>query len=294
MSKKLPTGITKAILEAVPLPNHGGRYTPIAHKTIMDQVDLSLATKNLNVLKHEYSSTIHGNVAVGKVLIDSQDDELEMAFFWGNSYDKSSRFTCSVGAYIKRSDSFMILNNIAKYARKHTGNADQLAIAMINDQINNIENYSSQLIQVKEQLKNSAVSNHQMAEIAGVLFIEKNVLNKEQLSHLKSLLDKRTTVTDNFNNLWNFYCLASMCIRSGHPKTWFEDQMGMLDYIANYTNHVTLNTNTTKEKSEETFVDENQISIFDVIETESTPKEEKLESLPWTTDDNSPFELPEL
>jgi len=294
MSKKLPTGITRTILENVPLPNHGGRYTPIAHKTIMDEVDTAMSKNKLQVTMNEYSSTIHGNVAVGKVLIDTQDEDLQMAFFWGNSYDKSSRFTCSVGAYIKKSDSFILLSNLAQYARKHTGNADQLAITMINDQISNVNNYKSAITAVKEKLENTTVGKEEMAQISGVLFIEKNVLNKEQLSLLKSLLDKRTTVVGNFNSLWNYYCLVSSCIRSGHPKTWFDNQMNLTDYLTNYVNVSTNKITADVVEVKEDLVDVNQITIFDVIETNSNTEEQKVETLGWDPEDNSPLELPEL
>lgn len=294
MSKKLPSGITRNILEAVPLPNHGGRYTPIAHKTIMDEVDKAMTNNNLTAVKHEYSSTIHGNVAVGKVLIDTNDDELQLAFFWGNSYDKSSRFTCSVGAYIKRADSFLLLSNIAKYARKHTGNADQLAINMISDQFNNSSNYADELNAVKDLFKNTKITSRQMAEIAGVLFIEKGVLNKEQMSSLRSLLDKKINITDSYNSMWNFYCLTSSCIRSGHPKSWFDCQMNLTSYLKEVAEQGAAEINAPTDEKEKDFVDINQITIFDVIETNSNSKEETLEELPWSTDNDSPLELPEL
>jgi len=74
MSKRIPTGITREYLESVALPNHGGRYTPISHKSIIDKVHEELAARGFNVEQELYRASIGGNVANGMYILDQGSD----------------------------------------------------------------------------------------------------------------------------------------------------------------------------------------------------------------------------
>ena len=97
-----PTSCTAEDLSAVQYPNHGKTYTVIRHKFLIDAARSILKTHGFNIKNEEYKSTANGNIAQGIYQIEStQDSELGMMFAWSNSYDKSTRFQCGIGAFVK-------------------------------------------------------------------------------------------------------------------------------------------------------------------------------------------------
>jgi hypothetical protein len=227
MSKKIPTGITKEFLETVPLPSHGGRYTPISHKSIIDTTMSELAANNLTVKAELYRSTLNGNIANGIVLIDHGSDlDMKMVLAWGNSYDKSTRFTCGIGAYVISTKTFIFAGDLSNFARKHTGTADQEAIDKIKEQIANADSYYNTLVETKAELINLTLSDRQIAETIGRLFVEKQVLNKEQVGGIYDMIKTKQVLFENipFNNAWNIYNIIAKYLRESHPKVWFHTQ----------------------------------------------------------------------
>jgi hypothetical protein len=216
-----------------------------------------------------------------------------MMFVWGNSYDKSTRFKCGIGAYVVKSNTYIFAGNMSNFARKHTGNADQLAVEMIETQLNQANIFYNYLCSSKNSMIQKELTLKQMSEIIGVLFIEEEVLNKEQVSQIKDMLCGKVKLFDEYseNNLWNFYNIIGTALRTSHPKTWFEDQSRVHAYIMNNIVHgVTPPIVVPNTQTEE--VPENQMNIFDVIEaTEQPVNSDEILSI---FDDNSPLELPEL
>lgn len=227
MSKRIPTGITREYLESVALPNHGGRYTPISHKSIIDKVHEELTARGFNVETELYRASIGGNVANGIYILDQgTDPDMKMMFVWGNSYDKSMRFKCGVGVYIPKTGNYIFAGNISSYARKHTGKADEEAIQMIQTQLNQANAHYADLLASRDILINQTASIRTYSELVGRMFIEKACLNKEQASSVRDRLLQEVSLLDNleWDNAWNFYNSVATALRMSHPKNWFEDQ----------------------------------------------------------------------
>jgi len=294
MSRTLPKGITRSFLEQVPIPNHGGRYTPISHKSIIDKSLATIVSKGFNVQEELYASSYSGNVAMGKILLDyGTDPDLKMMFVWGNSYDKSTRFKCGIGAYVAKTNTYVFAGHLSNFARKHTGNADQLAVEMIETQLNQANIFYNYLCSSKNLMIQKELTLKQMSEVIGVLFIEEEVLNKEQVSQIKDMLCGKVKLFDEYseNNLWNFYNIIGIALRTSHPKTWFEDQSRVHAYIMNTIVHTAAPLNISPQIEQEQ-VPENQMNIFDIIEAPEQPvNSDEILSI---FDDNSPLELPEL
>lgn len=294
MSRRLPSGITRSFLEQVAIPNHGGRYTPISHKSIIDKSLEIIVDKGFNIKEELYASTSIGNVAMGKILLDyGTDPDLRMMFVWGNSYDKSTRFKCGVGAYIPRTNSYIFAGHLSNFARKHTGNADQLAVEMIETQLNQAKMFYNYLCNCKDLMVQKELTLKQMSEIVGVLFIEKEVLSKEQASQVKDMLCNKVQLFEEYsaNNLWNFYNVLGVALKTSHPKTWFEDQSKVYAYITNNVINKPMEAMDVQETTTEQ-VAENQLNLFDAVaEAEVPVNSDEILSI---FDDSSPLELPEL
>lgn len=234
MSKKLPTGITKDFLTNVPIPNHGGRYTVISHKSIIDNSNAEIAAHGFTIDTELYRASINGNVANGMTrLTYATDADLKMTFVWGNSYDKSTRFKCGIGAYIESTGNYMFAGDLSNYSRKHTGNADQESLLKMRYQLAQAKFFYNMLVEAKQKMESVTLTDRKMAEILGILYAEKEYFSIEQVSSIKSYMDKSIIPGFDHDNLWNFYNVLCMALRNSHPKNWFESQTGVHQFIMN-------------------------------------------------------------
>jgi len=293
MSKKLPSGITRTFLEQVPLPNHGGRYAPIAHKSIIDNSLTEIVSRNLNVETELYSSTHNGNVANGKIILSNgADSELQMMFIWGNSYDKSTRFKCGIGAYIKHTGAYLFAGDLSSFSRKHTGTANQEAMEMIQTQLSQANAYYNVLCKSKDEMKTRSLTMRQMSEILGVLFVEKEYLNKEQMTVIADRIRNEVKMFENlpFNNMWNFYNIIAYAMKDGHPKFWFENQSGVHKFfITELMNSPITNVAAINPVIESNL---NQLNLLDQIE--EAESNQKTDTISLNVFDDVSLDLPEL
>jgi hypothetical protein len=280
MSKRIPTGITREYLESVALPNHGGRYTPISHKSIIDKVHEELVNRGFNVESELYRASIGGSVANGIYILDQgTDPDMKMMFIWGNSYDKSMRFKCGVGVYIPKTGNYIFAGDLSSYARKHTGKADEEAISMIQTQLNMANAHYADLLASRDILINQTASLYTYSQLVGEMFIDKQCLNKEQVSSVRDSLISKVVMFDNIDhtNAWNFYNCVATALRMSHPKNWFEDQSECHKVINKYFALTTLTQMDFPTEFVQNPVQEptNQLSLLDVID-EVERKEEEL------------------
>jgi len=286
MSKRIPTGITREYLESIALPNHGGRYTPISHKSIIDKVHEELVTRGFNIESELYRASIGGNVANGMYILDQgTDPDMKMMFIWGNSYDKSMRFKCGIGVYIPKTGNYIFAGDVSSYARKHTGKADEEAIQMIQTQLNMANAHYADLVASRDILIGQTASLRTYSELVGRMFIEKQCLNKEQASAVRDRLIAKVVLFDNIehSNAWNFYNSVATALRMSHPKNWFEDQVECHKLINNYFALTTLTQMSVpmdtpmeygivQEPVQEEVQPTNQLDIFEVIAEMTNPK----------------------
>lgn len=217
---------TKEFLASIPLPQHGGKYTVIPHKFIIDNTLLELSKHGLNVEQELYRCSIDGNIASGIYYIqNNQDPELGMIFTWSNSYDKTMRFKCAVGAYVQTSKSLIIKKDMGSWGRKHTGTADTEALNTIISQIQNAGASYTRIIEDKEKMKNITVTVKDTAELIGRLYLEKELLTGEQMGIIKSQMKSTDfEYSSPKDSLWVFYNHISYALQKAHPKTWLDQQ----------------------------------------------------------------------
>ena len=125
-----PKETTRWHLENAALPNHGKTYTVVSHKSVIDNTLQLLASSGFTIEKEIYRANMNANVAQGIYHIypsqttDEEiinEKELGMMFAWTNSYDKSTRFQCAVGAYVAVCYNGMVAGDMMNFKRKHTG-----------------------------------------------------------------------------------------------------------------------------------------------------------------------------
>ena len=228
-----PTTTTRDFLVAAPLPNHGKTYTVIPHKDVIDVTKTLLDKSGFTITKELYRANMNAKVAQGVYhLASDQDPEMGMMFAWTNSYDKSTRFQCAVGAFVNVCSNGMLCGDMANYARKHTGKADHDIHTQISSQIKSANKYYTKLIDDKNNMRKIFLPKKQQAELVGRLFLDEEIIDASQVSIIKAEMKEPSYhYSSDLNNAWTFYNHVTHAFKKSHPRTWMSDQVKFHEFM---------------------------------------------------------------
>lgn len=241
MGYNKPKETTRNYLENAPLPNHGKSYTVISHKQVIDNTIQLLTDSGFVIQKEIYRANMNANVAQGIYHIlpintvdptIMEEKELGMMFAWTNSYDKSTRFQCAIGAYVMVCHNGMVAGDMMNFKRKHTGSADHDIRMQISNQIKNGEKYYKRILTDRDAMRNTALSLQEQAEIAGRLYINEDILDAAQMSCVKAELEKPSyDYQCDEENAWTFYNHVTHALKKAHPRDWLSDSQNFHDFM---------------------------------------------------------------
>jgi|TARA_R110002020_G_scaffold24074_2_gene79540 hypothetical protein len=272
MGYKKPKETTANILSQAQFPNHGETYTVIRHKFLIDASKSILATHGFNITNEVYRATGDCNIAQGVYHIQStKDSELGMMFAWTNSYNKQVRFQCGIGAYVFVCNNGMVSGDMSTYARKHTGNADSEAFNHIMSQIKKADLHFDKLIADKDELKKVSLSIKEQSELAGRLFMDKELVDATQMSCIKNEIKKPSyTYEADRDNAWTFYNHVTHALKKTHPRSWMSDQQKFHEFMtAELLSQSRLHNSDQNIIADVDEVDPRQLSIIDELENKS-------------------------
>jgi hypothetical protein len=263
-------GSTESYLrDSAHIPQHGGRYKVITNASVLDTVRAELAAAGLIVDRELFSS--NGKVTVGNHYMSyGTDPNIGIVFTWVNSYDKSTKFHCSVGLHFKDTDGVMITSDMAFFMRKHTGTADVEMVDNVKKQIGHTDSFYNELLRRKTALESVLIINkNQCGEIMGKAFIN-DYLKADQLTASKHYYDNIFMKSDDMS-LWEVYVGLAYSIQHSHPKFYTRSHIGCFDIVYNEMVHTVISTSVTPQPSFPVNIietDPNQMNIFDVIAEE--------------------------
>lgn len=250
------------------IPQHGGRYKVITNASVLDTVRAELAAAGLLVDRELFSS--NGKVTVGNHYMSyGTDPNIGIVFTWVNSYDKSTKFHCSVGLHFKDNDGVMMTSDMAFFMRKHTGTADVEMVDNVKKQIGHTDSFYNELLRRKTSMEAVLVNKNQCGEIMGKTFIN-DYLKADQLTTSKHYYDKWFKDSEEIS-LWNVYAGLAYSIQNSHPKFYTRSHIGCFDTVYDELKHTILSNVVTPQPVIPVDIietDPNQISIFDVISEE--------------------------
>ena len=234
MGKRIPN-TTKEYIVGADLPEATDTYTVISHGFVINHALNALAAKGFEVKQELYRCNTGAKIAQGTYRLNyGADPEMGMMFAWSNSYDKSKRFRCAIGAYVYSSGSYLISGSMGSWGRIHKGTADLDTLRTIDEQVHTADQYYNQLVKDKERMKLISVPVQQRAELIGRLYLEHEVINTEQLSIIKAEFKNPSydygTPKD---NLWSMYNHIILALQKAHPSTWMDQQRIVHWFITN-------------------------------------------------------------
>ena len=264
--------ISEAEIKQVSLPTgFSKQYVTVPHGYIIDTVKNLLSQKNYEINKTEYRCTNGGEVVQGVYYINHGDDpELGLMFAWSNSYDRSQRFKCAVGAHVFVCGNGMLVGDMANYGKVHKGDKSQV-LKNVSDhielQINSASNFYDMIKKDKEAMKNKCLTESEIAELMGVLFFKEDLITSGQLITVKKqYLEPAHDYNAPLNSLWAIYNHITYAFKSSHPKKW-------MDTLANFHSFISkryIEDNTVTVNPNQVTLDQ-LINHSDVIDKEVTP-----------------------
>jgi|TARA_R100000084_G_scaffold109439_1_gene76830 hypothetical protein len=227
--------VEKSYVINAELPNHGSTYTVISHKYVIDTTKQMLANSGFLVTNEYYRANGKGQVAQGiyhiKKIGTEQDSELGMMFAWTNSYDKSIRFQCSIGAYVMACSNGMICGEL-NYARKHTGTADQEIRAQISSQIKNAQKVFDRIKDDRDNLKQTKLDFKSQAELLGRMYFNEDLISPRQMTTVKDEMENPSfDYQCDQENAWAFYNHVTHSYKNVHPRSWLSDTKNFHDFM---------------------------------------------------------------
>lgn len=251
MGHQKPRETTKSWLESAPLPSHGASYTVVSHKEVINGVTSALSKGGFTIIRELYRANLNAKVAQGIYHLAhgsvKNDSEIGMMFAWTNSYDKSTRFQCGIGAQVFVCNNGLIHGDLATYGRKHTGTANAEIAQHIVSQVGLANHKFKQLVKDKDDMKKHNLDLTKQWELLGRLFGEEKLLDSQQISIVKSEIEKPS-----FNygvdpdTAWMFYNNVTHALKKTHPRNWMDHQSKFHNFMMGeiYSAYTKQNTDT--------------------------------------------------
>ena len=234
---------TQVYLENQPLPNHGKSYTVVSHREVIENTKQLLENSGFTIRKEIYRANTNAQVAQGiyhihptRSLIDkvNNESELGMMFAWTNSYDKSIRFQCAMGAYVMVCSNGMMCGDMMNFKRKHTGTAGHDIVMQLSNQIKTGEKHYTRILDDRDELRNITLTKRQQSELLGRLFADDDIITSSQMSIIKKEMKKPSyDYNCNDDNAWTFYNHVTHSLKVSTPRDWMQDSQNFHDFMMN-------------------------------------------------------------
>jgi hypothetical protein len=232
MPSKVPF-YTEQDLRKAPLPNHGGRYAVVSHGDVIDNALNQISKAGFTIKNTQYRMSNDGNVAQGVYHLDyANDPDMGMMFAWSNSYNKTMRFKCAVGAYVFICSNGVVRGDMGSYSRKHSGTALQDVVDQINHQISHAKEHYDVLLHDKQLLKNVILTPRDKGRILGELFANDEILTLTQVGIVKREIDKPThNYNSSADSAWTMYNHITLALKESHPSSFMKDHQRVHGYF---------------------------------------------------------------
>jgi len=232
MPSKIPF-YSEQDLRKASLPNHGGSYAVVAHGDVIDNALNQISKAGFTVKNTQYKMSNDGNIAQGVYHLDyANDPDMGMMFAWSNSYNKTMRFKCAVGAYVFICSNGVVSGDMGSYSRKHSGTALQDVVNEITHQINHAKEHYDLLLHDKEMLKNINLSPKDKGTILGQLFADDEILTLTQVGIVKREIDKPShNYNADIDSAWTMYNHITLALKESHPSTFMKDHQRVHGYF---------------------------------------------------------------
>jgi hypothetical protein len=212
---------------SAPVPQATKSYKPVSNIELISEIREAIDRNGLAVKSEGYEMNGHNSQLFGVMTINAPDSEMDMNIGFRNSYDKSLPVGLCAGATVIVCSNLMFKGEI-KRVRKHTTNVMRDLRPLIAEVVEYCGNQFADLKRDSERMNAAELSHRQMAEIAGRLFIEDEILNATQIGIVKKEIQFSQTFTE--STLWTLYNHLTEAFKIEHPSTRMNKHIRAHDY----------------------------------------------------------------
>lgn len=221
--------IEEKIFKAV-VPSQTKSYTPVSHQNIVDAVQEEADKRGFEIKDKQYWTNRDDQQVTGKFnIIVPGDNEMGMMVAFRNSYDRTMSLGFAAGGNVWICTNGMVSGDIT-LVRRHTGSIVSEITEKINISMDQLENQFSTLVIAKEKMKQIEVSKTAMAELAGKMFIQEELINSTQLNIVK----QEILTSENFGeeNLWSMYNHVTESYKKSSAYSFIENHRELHQHFA--------------------------------------------------------------
>ena len=224
------TLLEKEIME-VPVPSPTRTYSPVSHESIIKTTLDSLNDHNLVVTNKQYQVAANGELLTGTYVIETPDSDFKRMISFINSYNKTRKLGFVTGLQTFVCQNGCISGDFS-FSKKHMGTVGLEIVDAVVNQISNIDTEYENLKKWFKKAQLQPLDKRDMAELAGRMFIEQDILQANQLSVLKKEINKPSFDYGGLNNTaYDFYQHITHSLKGAHPLKASKQYVKSFDFI---------------------------------------------------------------
>lgn len=213
-----------------PVPVQTESYTPVSHANIVNAIQEEADKRGMVIRNKQYWTNRKDQQITGKFnIVVPGDDEMGMMVAFRNSYDRTMSLGFAAGGNVWICTNGMVSGDIT-LVRRHTGSIVSEITEKINVSMDQLEDQFSQLVIAKEKMKQVEVSKTLMAEMAGRMFIQDELINSTQLNIVK----QEILTSENFGeeNLWSMYNHVTEAYKKSSAYSYIDNHRELHQHFA--------------------------------------------------------------
>ena len=217
-----------------PVPQNTESYTAIPHSVFLDELQNKLQEKNYSILEERYLTTKDAQVVTGSFIVkdgSAPDSDLAPSLFFTNSYNKMKRASIRAGVTVLVCKNGMMGQvDKSSYSRRHSGDALTDMKEYINNVVQTLENEFKRMTINMEEMKAIDLSRDMIAQLAGDMFLNEQLITATQLGILNKELKYSTNFKD--GSLWSFYNNCTEAFKDTHPMFYDKQHVKFHTYVS--------------------------------------------------------------
>lgn len=232
MSNSIVNPTTKSALLSAKRPLETKSYAPVPHKVVIETVLEAFDKANLQVLSEEYKEARDGRQANGIYQLNTGDNEMNVRLIWQNSYDKSLPLVSAMGGHVIVCSNGLIVGDMGKFKRKHTGTVLQEFQEEIGMYINQAGEIFEKMKKDRELMKNIDITSTATAELIGRMFLEEDLITATQIGIIKRELENPSFDYKANGSVWQKYNAVTLALKESHPTNYIKSHVDVHGFFA--------------------------------------------------------------
>jgi hypothetical protein len=217
-----------------PVPADTNSYTAIPHSVFLDELQNKLQEKQYDILEERYLCSKDAQIVTGSFTVKdtkSSGSELAPTLFFTNSYNKMKRASIRAGVTVLVCKNGMMAQvDKSSYSRRHSGDALEDIKYYIDSVVGTLEREFNRMSINMQEMRNIDLSKDMIAQLAGDMFLNEQLITATQLGILNKELKFSTNFKD--TSLWSFYNNCTEAFKDSHPMFYDKQHVKFHTYIS--------------------------------------------------------------